>query len=103
LLSVPTLSILSSAYNSRIKWGFPMDEEFRLIEESVSKRAGRSKSVVYSRILSEFVSSTMTSVRVEIDKKPATIYQQLLKTIKEQGTQGVKIVRRGEKVYLVKE
>lgn len=77
-----------------------MDAKFRLIPEEIPPI---SKSTVYEKMFEEFLGGKAASCRVEYGKKPATIHQGLLK-VKRANAQfaPVKVVRRGDAVYLTK-
>ena len=75
------------------------DEVLPMKPASIPPRA--SKSVVYANTVRKFAASADRSVEVG-GRKPATLYQQLVKALKEEDIKGIKVVRRGDDVFLQK-
>lgn len=78
-----------------------MAVKYRLIEEDIPRIA---KVTLYDSVLTDFLGSRAASVRVDIPKrKPATVYQGLLKA-KQKNPKflAVGVVRRGDAIYLKK-
>lgn len=74
---------------------------FELVPQPVPTR---QRASIYKEILSEFLNSGESSVLVTgTERKPVTLLQGLRKALEVDGAQGVKVVQRGQGVYLVRD
>lgn len=72
------------------------------IEEPLPKSGSGERKSLYRDIVKDFIASDAVSGRVTLqDKAPITVYQQLRKVVPEDGS--VRVVKRGDDVYLVKD
>lgn len=77
-----------------------MTAEYRLIPEPVPSKA---RSSIYLLILQEFAASKEGSVRVAIDRKPATVHLGLTKAKQtDPKFKGISVLRRKDTIYLKK-
>lgn len=74
---------------------------FELVPQPVPTR---QRASIYKEIVSEFLASGERSVLVTgTERKPVTLLQGLRKALEIDGAPGVRVVQRGQGVYLVKE
>lgn len=77
-----------------------MAADYKLIPEAVPSKARNS---VYTRIIEDFAAGADASVRVAIDRKPATLVLGLGKARQSDPRfKGISVQRRGDAVYLKK-
>ena len=75
--------------------------ELKKVEE-IPKKEVKGRSKQYEEIVQQFVESELEQAEVTGFKaKPQTVYQQLLKVCKKVG--GVKVVKRGDRIFLMRE
>jgi len=73
---------------------------FELIPRSVPPR---QRSSFYKQIITEFLNGSQRSVMVGgTDRKPVTLVQGLRKVLETDGVAGVRVVQRGQEVFLEK-
>jgi len=72
---------------------------FELIPRPVPPQ---TRSSLYKQIVEEFVKSEHQSVLVQTDRRASTLVQGLRKVLKAEASSGIKVVQRGQEVYLVK-
>jgi hypothetical protein len=74
---------------------------FELVPQPVPTR---QRASIYKEILGEFLASGERSVLVTgTERKPVTLLQGLRKALEVDGAQGLKVVQRGQGVYLVRD
>ena len=74
---------------------------FELIPQPVPSR---QRASIYKEILSEFIASGERSVLVAgTDRKPVTLLQGLRKALESEEIASVRVVQRGQDIYLVRE
>ncbi len=74
---------------------------FELIPQAVPMR---QRSSFYKEILNEFLASAEKSAVVaETDRKPVTLVQGLRKVLESEGVKNVRVVQRGNEIFLVKD
>ena len=78
--------------------------KYKLIPEPVPPAGRRGASSTYCDMIDQFLEMNDASVRVEYDRKPATVYVSLKRTARSDAKyDGIKVSQRGENVYLIKE
>lgn len=78
--------------------------EFNLVPEEVPAARRRAGSSIYIDMLENFAQLKGKSVRVEYDRKPASVYISLKRAIRSNPKyKGIKVSLRGDAVYLIKE
>jgi hypothetical protein len=74
---------------------------FALIPRAVPMR---QRSSFYKEIVSEFLAGgSKSAVVAETDRKPVTLVQGLRKVLESEGMQSVRVVQRGNDIFLVKD
>ncbi|MCE5254468.1 MAG: hypothetical protein LLG45_09750 [Actinomycetia bacterium] len=75
-------------------------KEFELVPRRVPVR---QRSSLYKQIVTEFLAIGEPSVQIAgTDRRPATLVQGLRKAVQSEGTDGVRVVQRGQDVYLLR-
>jgi hypothetical protein len=75
--------------------------DYKLTPATVPTRAGGGRPAVYLQMLSDFAAMTETSVLVDYQRKPDTIYNGLATALrKHPELKGIFVTRRGNEVYL---
>ncbi|MCX8032459.1 MAG: hypothetical protein N3B14_03555 [Thermoleophilia bacterium] len=72
---------------------------FELIPRPVPPQ---TRSSLYKQIVEEFINGGHESVLVQTDRKASTLVQGLRKVLKAETRSGIKVVQRGQEVYLVR-
>ncbi len=74
---------------------------FALIPRAVPMR---QRSSFYKEIVNEFIAGgSKSAVVAETDRKPVTLVQGLRKVLEAEGMENVRVVQRGEDIFLVKD
>jgi len=77
--------------------------KYELVPEEVPPAGRRAASSVYADMLDSFLGLKDESVRVEYDRKPATVYISLKRAAKaDPKYDGIKVSQRGDHIYLIK-
>jgi hypothetical protein len=75
--------------------------EFKLIPEELPSSGRGGKGAVYNEMIEQFLKMKNPCTRVQYDRKPATIYQQLRNAVRNNDRFSVvKICRRRQNVYI---
>ena len=78
--------------------------EYNLVPEDVPPARRRMGSSIYIDMVEDFLSLKEASVRVEYDRKPATVYISLKRAVRGNPKyKDIKVSQRGGEVYLIKE
>jgi hypothetical protein len=77
--------------------------EFNLVPEDLPPARRRAGSSIYTDMLENFVEMREKSVRVEYERKPATVYISLKRAIRTNPKyKSLRVSLRGDAVFLVK-
>jgi len=78
--------------------------DFKLTPAAAPPRVGRGRPAVYLQMVVDFVAMDEKSVRVDSSRKPDTIYNGLAGVVRKHSEfKGVKVTRRGDEVYMVRD
>jgi hypothetical protein len=76
--------------------------DFKLVPEEVPAAGRRGRGSVYSDMVEQFLKMKTGSVRVQYDRKPATVYISLKRAVRSDPRfAGIKVSQRGKDVYLI--
>jgi hypothetical protein len=76
--------------------------DYKLVPAPVPARRGGGRPAIYVQMLSDFAALKESSVRIDYERKPDTIYNGLAAALrKNPSIKGVSVTRRGDGVYLV--
>ena len=76
--------------------------KYELIPEAVPPAGRRAASSVYTEMLDAFLALKDESVRVQYDRKPATVYISLKRAVKaDPKYDRIKVSQRGGHIYLI--
>jgi hypothetical protein len=76
--------------------------EFKLIPADVPPAGRRGRASVYTEMVEQFLAQKTASVRVQYDRKPATVYISLKRVVRSDPRfAAVKVSQRGKDVYLI--
>jgi len=77
---------------------------YKLVPEAVPPAGRRGGSSVYTEMIDQFLAIKDSSVRVQYDRKPSTVYISLKRAVRNDPRYAaIKVSQRGENVYLIKE
>ncbi len=78
--------------------------DYTLVPTPLPPAGRRGASSVYRDIVEDFIGMQNQSVRVEYDRKPATVYISLKRVVRSDPRYAsIKVSVRGDQVFLVKE
>ncbi len=76
--------------------------EFKLVPAEVPPAGRRGGSSVYTEMVEQFLAQKAPSVRVQYDRKPATVYIALKRVVRSDPRfAAVRVSQRGNDVYLI--